>query len=768
MARFNPKSVTNDELINELKKLANDLGRTPSQTDMKKSNYNLVAKVHLYRQRFGSIQEAQKLAGLDPNKSGSDMKYSDEELLGEIKRIYDVLSFTPSQTDIEKYGVIPIGAFKRRFGTYSCAVEKLGLTPNNPIIYSLDDIKNDILRISSLLGRPPTAREFGEHSETVSETTAMNKISGNNKWNDVIKICGLDPSFHRNITNQDLREEIVRLTNKLGYIPGYGDMSRMGKFCSETYASRFGTYLKALEFFGFDYEPQSQWSNCVFIKGKDGIFYRSKFESNIANILFYLKRNNKITSYSYEKLICDDRKWTCDFYVCADGKEWWIEADGMEHRRDVEYSEHNEKIKYYIDNDFNYHILAYKTSNIERDVLDILFNGKGSDINTIMKNYNLKKRVKKWSGPEIHEFVENNNIADKQYYFDTLIKWKKSELDRKYLCSINEDLRDEIVPDLFLFFRKYDFSKIEYSKESIKSDYQSIMGYNLQLDENNHISNNISAGLRLCKQFFPNMIKISTTREKSVIDVINDDESLFKIIRNRIGNTLLTGKEKRQTPYSISPSAIVRGAKSMGIAAMGSFFKPVVAKTIYSHWVKDGQVIYDYSAGFGGRLLGFHATGLKAKYIGTDTNTETYNGLCKMRDELGINADIYNVPSEDFIPEKIDFAFSSPPYFNHEIYCDEDTQSYNKYPKYEDWLEQYWGKTVQNIKCSLNEGGIFAINAGNFSNPKMEKIHDDLNNKIKSLGFTLVDTWHMHNTNSHFNKSAGKKLEPIHFYRLEE
>lgn len=84
----------------------------------------------------------------------------------------------------------------------------------------------------------------------------------------------------------------------------------------------------------------------------DGNKYRSKLESYVADFLF---ANN--IDYEYEKVVCDNRRWTCDFVV----GDLWIEVDGLEDRRlatdGSTYSGNNEKIKHYKENGYRFIIL---------------------------------------------------------------------------------------------------------------------------------------------------------------------------------------------------------------------------------------------------------------------------------------------------------------------------------------------------------------------------------------------------------------------------
>jgi len=352
--RFNPATITNEQLSDELKKLSIKLGRTPSQNDMINGT-DITKRLYLYRQRFGSIQIAQEKGGLDKNIGGLESKYNDGDLLEEILRIKKDIGHTPIQDELIKYGKYPPGAYKRHFGTYNKALEKLNIRHNTKYGQTIDQIKNDIIRIASLLGRAPTAREFTEHSYTVSWVTAANKITNTHSWNNTLKLCGLKVVYNKNLTDQELKDEVIRLQLQIGRVPGYHDMSNFGNYAAESYAYKYGTYVKALKVLGFDYIPSSQFHNQTHTTGLDGQLYKSQFEANISNILY-----NKQIKYEYEKLVCAERQWTCDFYLSP--QNIWLEADGMGSKRLDPYNKSNEKIEFYKNNNYNFHIIKYKSN----------------------------------------------------------------------------------------------------------------------------------------------------------------------------------------------------------------------------------------------------------------------------------------------------------------------------------------------------------------------------------------------------------------------
>ena len=106
------------------------------------------------------------------------------------------------------------------------------------------------------------------------------------------------------------------------------------------------------------------------------------------------------------------------------------------------------------------------------------------------------------------------------------------------------------------------------------------------------------------------------------------------------------------------------------------------------------------------------------KYIGVEPNTETVAYLNYLNDVIdeatGVRGTIIQSVSEQYQPEDIDLAFSSPPYFNLEKYSDEETQCMVQFKTEDEWFEGYVAPTMENIKRGLNDDGIFATNIADY------------------------------------------------------
>ena len=166
-------------------------------------------------------------------------------------------------------------------------------------------------------------------------------------------------------------------------------------------------------------------------------------------------------------------------------------------------------------------------------------------------------------------------------------------------------------------------------------------------------------------------------------------------------------------------------------------FPALTAKWLYENYTnhidqEEPFVVYDSSSGWGGRIIGAMSSRKKIHYVGTDPNPDNYiKELGKSRYEYV--ADFYNNNCVDDFSEtfgkffsvekqgntyevfqdgseliknntefqkykgKLDFAFTSPPYFNREQYSQDENQSFKAYGEYEDWRDNFLRPTLTTI-----------------------------------------------------------------------
>lgn len=161
---------------------------------------------------------------------------------------------------------------------------------------------------------------------------------------------------------------------------------------------------------------------------------------------------------------------------------------------------------------------------------------------------------------------------------------------------------------------------------------------------------------------------------------------------------------------------------------------------------------YDFSCGWGVRLLASLSKNIN--YFGTDPNAklvkELYNLANTYRDVTNTKTlvDIRNLGSEVYIPEwagKMGMAFSSPPYFDLEIYSTNDqTGQSTENRNYEQWLDEYSKPTIKNIKKYLIDDGYLLYNIKNI---KGYDLYDDMKKIIIDEGFELIEEVELKNIN---------------------
>lgn len=232
------------------------------------------------------------------------------------------------------------------------------------------------------------------------------------------------------------------------------------------------------------------------------------------------------------------------------------------------------------------------------------------------------------------------------------------------------------------------------------------------------VTGNCGAGIGtgLCRWLFPNLFDTPSAHDLTK----KDAETQYKKFLNdeylrRAIKFCYSYKDGCPTPTSVEG-----GLRLVGSAP--SNFRPMNAKAVYERFCPKGGTIYDFCSGFGGRMLGALSSKNNYKYVGTDPCTETMYHLHQLGDYIEMvtgredSYELHCLGSEDFRgpANSIDFAFSSPPYFNLEVYSDEPTQCYNKFPKLEDWLEGYVRETIKNIYHMLKPGHFYAVNIADF------------------------------------------------------
>lgn len=291
--------------------------------------------------------------------------------------------------------------------------------------------------------------------------------------------------------------------------------------------------------------------------------------------------------------------------------------------------------------------------------------------------------------------------------------------------NINTHLTPRTVDEIKLGFKK--FASMDVSKYYYSNGIQGLYGS----------SNKWTSGIN---NWFPEMLGVEITHSspKSVIDLLRRKDyyhmSVEKIV---LEDPLKNFKETPDKPFFRKfrkMLSIARGTQ------MVTNFPTYVAKWLYIHYlsnVKDKTLyVYDPCMGWAGRMVSLFAASShialhnkKINLIGTDVNTMVHDRFEKLyrfwdlyvNSLKNIKVFKYTVPAEDMgdvdefrkLKGKGHLAFTSPPYFDKELYSQDETQSYIRYKKYPEWRDGFLHGLLKTTYDYLRPGGTFLLNVAN-------------------------------------------------------
>lgn len=261
--------------------------------------------------------------------------------------------------------------------------------------------------------------------------------------------------------------------------------------------------------------------------------------------------------------------------------------------------------------------------------------------------------------------------------------------------------QDEIIEAAFQHFREVGFP---YKKLPLHMCMQEINRLAaMPLRQLLHTS----VGYAVADSYHPHRSRASANGKRSPFESFRDDKLLKRAL------TLQMEQESTIPANLTSKISIVAGTQAC------SNFRPGFACSLYRRFSSVGDTVLDTSTGYGGRLIGFMASGVAGRYIGIDPATETYLGNLRMSHDLGYpgQVELIHAAAEDVDKERwansVDFAFTSPPYFNKEIYSHEETQSWKRYQTPEEWRVGFLLPMLQLQFASLRDGAFAVINIEN-------------------------------------------------------
>ncbi len=291
--------------------------------------------------------------------------------------------------------------------------------------------------------------------------------------------------------------------------------------------------------------------------------------------------------------------------------------------------------------------------------------------------------------------------------------------------------RDKRIDDIVYFYQSRGIASLVEKPYRWKDHMSAVFKINPNnLIREDHISFS-NLGNRFLMSHFPNFWKARAKGGQSPKEIFDNKEYLSDIIRKIVVQGYFPTKEK-----ILKELQRYRGNKQI------SGFMPCVAKSIYHKYCDEESRVFDFCAGYGGRLFGAMACDKVKSYTCSEVNFETYSnlhnlyGTLRLHGEIEKEVNIFNQDSilamKQFSDKSFDFCFTSPPYFNAEIYSDDSGQSCNRYSSYGEWFDNFLiGAIVEAMRIS-EKVAINIANVGGYM------IADDLKKYLESESIPYI------------------------------
>ena len=153
--------------------------------------------------------------------------------------------------------------------------------------------------------------------------------------------------------------------------------------------------------------------------------------------------------------------------------------------------------------------------------------------------------------------------------------------------------------------------------------------------------------------------------------------------------------------------------------------RPSVSKAIFDLYQPES--VLDLSFGWGERMLGWEASKYGKSYYGIDPDKrviEAGQSMHKLCRQTRKDVQLFCSPAEDFIYEalesEVDMIIFSPPPFNNERYCDEETQAYKRYKNINEFTKDFLEGTLVKAWDSLKVGGTLLLDLGDLKAPQRD------------------------------------------------
>lgn len=330
------------------------------------------------------------------------------------------------------------------------------------------------------------------------------------------------------------------------------------------------------------------------------------------------------------------------------------------------------------------------------------------------------------------------------------------------IMNMSESDRLAYEQAAFRYWRKSGFPFSTLTKDQLLKEYHRFASSKSSVFKGKRFLGWSPLGLLVANSFHKWMWWTKCEGFRTPMEVYNDDEMFQDCIRKAV--RLWTDRRP------LSPSNIRRMLSTYTNTKRVSNFRPTIARALFEKYSKNGDVILDPAAGYGGRMLG--AFPLQRTYIGIDPNPDAYNGnlalLKALINETQADARLINQCAEcellRFDSSSVHLIIFSPPYFRRERYSNDANQSWVRYHTYHEWKTSFLAEVLEQCRRLLRPHGYLILNV---ANTESHPVADDTKAKAKKIFQyhysykMLIGSVPYHRNEQH----GGFRYEPIYIYR---
>ena len=174
-------------------------------------------------------------------------------------------------------------------------------------------------------------------------------------------------------------------------------------------------------------------------------------------------------------------------------------------------------------------------------------------------------------------------------------------------------------------------------------------------------------------------------------------------------------------------------------------FSPVLSAYIYDKFLPErGGNVFDPFGGWGDRMIGAICCKKVKKYVCVDANLNLKKGYEAIKKTIpGGNKVYYTIMDTlKYLPgdrNLYDLIFTSPPYFDYEIYTTYQDPMQSIYLRdYAKWIKEFYNPIFTGCLRLCKEGGYMIIHVGNTSS--CPTLVEDTKKIVNGLGAKLINT----------------------------